>query len=149
MRSGPNVRDYFIAATESADLHARLKAAWTTQIVKNCKAPSRFVEPTSSSQTQPYTPPSSSYDRSKHERVWQALGEWSDETLLTEEQFYFAFGQELNTVYERRVIEWVPKDEDASNVLKMRRWARAAIALKIVQARISGNLDEEVTPLRK
>lgn len=147
--SGPDIRDHFVAAVESADLCAKLKAASISNMLREIKVGTRFEESTSSSQTQPYTPPPPSYDRSNHKRVWEALGEWSGETLLTKEEFYFAFGQELNTVYDHRVTDWNPEDDEAPYVLKMRRWARVAIALKLIEARLSKDPDQEVAALEK
>jgi hypothetical protein len=59
---------------------------------------SRLMATASSAQTPSHTPPHSTYDSNKHERLRDVFIPNPEAACLKNKEFYFAFGQELNVV---------------------------------------------------
>lgn len=137
LTTGEDIRDAFVEAVERAMEAAWLKVDWAVAMFENEEGGSQPAGRISSSQTPPYNPPPSRYDKT-HIRVWQAF---SPAVLreLSEEEFYFAFGQELSTIYQPRTSGRIPEGEPRLFLSKMRRLTRAAVALKLIEARLKAS----------
>ena len=134
--SGKEICDAFMVAVGCAEEDVQLKANWILAMLwEQGSHPARTI---SSTQTPPYTPPPSGYDRAKHKRVWQAMN-LSPRPILSEEEFYFAFGVELTTIYDYRITRGLPEGGPRMLVSKMQSLARAAVGLKLIQARLKAS----------
>jgi hypothetical protein len=94
-------RNFFNAMTRALDLADDLEYLRLTSLVEklsNTEAGSQLMAATTSSQAPSHTPPSSSYDPKKHRTLHEVIVPDPKADALDDEQFYFAFGQQLNTI---------------------------------------------------
>jgi hypothetical protein len=90
--------DAFDEAMADATKGVTLHAAWLVETFRNTPAGAQILGPQQSTHTSFHTPPHPSYDPSKHSKFHQVIVPRSEATLLSDEQFYFAFCRQLNTI---------------------------------------------------
>lgn len=115
-----------------------LVALHAAEMFRNAEGGSLSTQRSCLRQTPSYTPPASAYDPTQHGKVHEVITDTSDAiSLLSDEQFCFAFGHELDLVCPVQILakpEQAEIFEDHFRVHheKMTRLARVAVALEVI-----------------
>lgn len=134
--SNPDFHSVFEAAVKAAIKAQHLHVLRVIEISKSIPAGSRFIR---SVQTAPFTPPDPIYNRNVHNTISDLMRDIPKATLITEERFYYTFGQRLNTV----CLDQVPAELEQTMVLqanvgqyydKLGRSARTLVILRLIKA---------------
>ena len=127
-----------------------LSVLHVTEIFMNAEGgslPSRIL---CSRQTPSYTPPASTYNSTKCGRVREVMTDTSDmTTLLSNEQFRFAFGHEVGLVCPVQILAGLEQAEIFKGSARvhydeMIRCSRISVALEIIRTITQRDVDAEV-----
>lgn len=140
--------DLYGVFKEATDFATKARHLLSLQIAEtfiNVEGASLSAHVSSLRQTPSYTPPPPAYDRTQHKKVHEVIADVSDAmTLLSDAQFYFAFGHELGSVCPAQILaepEQVKIFEGGARVHydEMTRLARVLVALDLIQTIIETN----------
>ena len=102
---------------------------------KQTKVDSQGMEAPSSTQTPPYKPPASGYNREEHRRFYQLPVGRLAVGVLEPEEFYFTFGLELNKTHIGEVYERQERSDLLDHCYKKRlQLAKSMVALELIVA---------------
>ena len=146
--SNQRFRSSFEAAVKTTVKAQHLRMLQIIETFEKTKEGSHFLGGTRSAQAPAFTPPAPFYNSSDHKNFRDLVGDNRNATLLTAEGFYFAFGQQVNTVcidqviaeFERRLVL---KPNLEQYYRKQGSSARSLVSLMLVEAILEASISRK------